>query len=70
MLGHGPGAGPAIDGDGRPARSVFVAEVDEQRVAIVLDPQPVFRIRRLVQAADGLVAFAVVGDLARWNKDN
>src|SRR5439155_1698022 len=58
VLRHGPGAGLAIDGDRRPARSVFVAEVDQQRVGVVLDAQPVLRIRCLVEAADRLAACA------------
>ena len=38
-----------IDGDGRPAGAFLVAQVDEQRFRVVLDPQAMTRIRFLVE---------------------
>jgi hypothetical protein len=41
----------SIHGDRRPATPVFVAEMDEHRVGVVLDAQAVGQVRLLVQPA-------------------
>jgi len=47
----GPAARRSINGDRGPAASVFFAEVDEQRVVIVLDPETMTRVGLLVKFA-------------------
>jgi hypothetical protein len=54
LLGHRPAPGQAIDGDGGPAVAVLAAEMDQQRVVVVLDAQTVLRAALLVQAAHGV----------------
>jgi len=51
-LRHGPGATGAVDGDGGPAATVLVADVDKQGVVVVFDPDPVVRVALLMQTAD------------------
>jgi hypothetical protein len=50
----------SIHGNGGPSSTVFVGEVDQQCVAVVLDAQAMPRIRLLVQTLDNLSADAFV----------
>jgi hypothetical protein len=50
-LNDGADSRRAIHGDRRPAPRVFVAQMDEQRVGVVLDAQAVGRVRLLVEPA-------------------
>lgn len=59
---HGPLPGHPIDGDGGPAATVLVAEVNEQGVRVVLDPQPMPRVGLPVQPAHHPAVKAVIGD--------
>ncbi len=56
-----PSAASLIHGNGGPSSTVFVGEVDQQCVAVVLDAQAMPRIRLLVQTPDNLSADA--GDM-------
>jgi hypothetical protein len=51
-LSDRPVAAGSVDSERRPAVAVLVAEVDEQRVPVVLDPHPMARVAMLVQPSD------------------
>src|SRR6185312_8796219 len=53
-LRDGPAPGGAVDGENGPAAAVFVAEVHEQRVAVVLDAQTVGVVALLAEDARAL----------------
>lgn len=57
-LSHDPAPSPSIDGQDGPALAVLVAEVHEQRVSIVLDPQSVGGVVLLAEDAR-LVVFTI-----------
>jgi len=48
-LCNSPSSGPSVNREDRPPAAVLVAEVDEQRLVVVLDPQSVSRVARLVE---------------------
>ena len=50
-LGHGPAAGGPVDGEDGPSCAVLVAEVNEQRFAVVLDAQAMGGVALLVERA-------------------
>ena len=62
-LGHDPAPRRAIDGQDGPAVAVLVAELDQQRLAVVLDAEPVGRVALLEERARGVLAR--VGDARR-----
>src|SRR5439155_24741234 len=50
-LGDSPSSGRAVDGQDCPPAPVLIAQVDEERVPVVLDAQPVIAVARLVKRA-------------------
>lgn len=48
-LGQCPGPAGSIQRDGGPAAAVFIADVDQQGVVVVLDPEPMPGIALLVE---------------------
>jgi hypothetical protein len=62
IVSHGPLSRRPIDGEGGPPASVFVAEVDQQRVSAVLDAQAMPRICFFMQGSDCPVAIARLSD--------
>jgi len=48
-LGNSPSARRSVDRHYRPPLTVLVAEVNQQRVPIVLNPQPMRRVTDLMQ---------------------
>jgi hypothetical protein len=65
MLPRGPVPCRSVHGNGGPSSAVFVAEVDQQCVPVVLDAQAMPRIRLLVQTPDNLSADAFLSDGGR-----
>src|ERR1700730_8805522 len=56
---------PPIHGDCRPATPVFVAQMDEHGVLVMLDAQAVGRVRLLVEPASVPSWERIVGDKGR-----
>src|SRR5215207_2414495 len=62
VLGDGPAPALPIDRDRRPSATGFVAQMDQQRVGVVLDAEAMLGVRFLVQAANDRAAGIGAGD--------